>query len=177
MLILSAMERALKIAPKEPNFLDTVHRLQDYVGPSFNVLVARASDEERIAEFQASHRVASEHTAKDIARSFDGERGVLIVLEREGEIFGLCGVQSVDGNGAELKALVLSPAYRGQGLGQTVLRSFMRSVLCMGFGFVQVRALPGMTATQTFFRSQGFRLTSNGRTEFLKYEFGGQDWR
>lgn len=75
------------------------------------------------------------------------------VAESDGRIVGVCGLSIVWANLAEIAALAVDTAHRGQGLGKRLVMACLDEAAALG-----VRRVMTLTYEQTFFEKLGFSV-------------------
>ncbi len=84
------------------------------------------------------------------------------VAECEGKLFGLVGL-IVEDQEAEVEPIVVTPEYRGRGIGRALLAHVVLEAEKLGVRFLNVRPATRNAEAIAFFNTAGFRLL--GRVE------------
>lgn len=171
---------------QEAPFLDIIESLRRVLGPSIGVRKATQADDARIYAFLQSVRREFSFPAEpeafldSIDSHYDGREGILVLLEKEGELVGTFGAMAHGTSIVELQKIYLAPALRGQGLGSTIFHCFMGLCLRLGYPSVVLETHPCFKVANRFYQSVGFRPARIGLralhsgTKWLRYHFSEQ---
>ena len=83
--------------------------------------------------------------------------GLLLCLDTEkGVYIGCVGVRRIDQDTAELKRMYLQDAYRGKGIGHSLLRESLALAAKLGYKRIRLDTLNHMTPAMELYRHAGF---------------------
>jgi GNAT superfamily N-acetyltransferase len=87
-------------------------------------------------------------------------RGRLLLARIAGEPAGCAALRPLAGNEAEMKRLFVRPAYRGMGIGRTLVECVIDEARGLGYAMLRLDTLPGMNAAQALYAELGFLATA-----------------
>lgn len=82
--------------------------------------------------------------------------GRLYLLLVDGEAAGCVGLRKLDNQHGELKRLYVRPRYRGAQLGAYLVRRILSDAREIGYRYVRLDTLPGLTHAIALYRTLGF---------------------
>ena len=82
---------------------------------------------------------------------------MLLLARVDGEPAGIGGVRFLDSEVAEVKSMYVSPAFRGRGLGRTILAELERIAAERGCRAVRLDTSDYLTEAVALYRSAGYR--------------------
>lgn len=145
--------------------------------------MANQADDARLhAFFQSVRRefgveAGAEPEMDTIESAYDGRHGILVLLERNGEVVATFAAVVHRYAVVEFRHIYLAPAERGNGLGSTLFHCFMGLCLRLGYPSVVLETHPNFKVANAFFRSAGFRparvdvARRHSDTEWLRFHF------
>ena len=92
--------------------------------------------------------------------TYDSEKAIYYVIEKEGEIFGGAGIKQLDnyeGNVCELQKMYFLPEARGIGLGSKMMETCLQKAREFGFEQCYLETLPYMEGARKLYRKVGFK--------------------
>ncbi len=114
---------------------------------------------------QATSRTP-EHYAAFLATQLDDPQAVLLVAELEHAVIGYAyatiegyDYMALRGPAAVLHDVIVDPAYRGRGVGRTLLTTMLASLTSQGAPRVVLSTAERNDSAQRFFERMGFRRT------------------
>jgi ribosomal protein S18 acetylase RimI-like enzyme len=116
-----------------------------------------AADAERLTEAQWRHRLASRMT---------------IAAETGGSLVGLAAGTTEEPPGAELVSMWVDPSWRGEGIGDALVRAVERWAAGQGFSRLRLWVAVGNDRAERFYTRLGF--TRTGRRQPMGKEAGNQ---
>lgn len=97
-----------------------------------------------------------ENELQTIAQQYNRPDGALLLIFKGQEGIGCAGIRKLEGHTAELKRMYLQDAYRGQGIGLTLLKSSIETAKALGYHTIRLDTLHNMTRAQELYKSFGF---------------------
>ncbi len=82
--------------------------------------------------------------------------GILLLAEVEGKAAGCVALRKIDQDICEMKRLYVRPAYRGLGIGKSLVERIIREGSRLGYGFMRLDTLPSMGNAQSLYQGFGF---------------------
>ena len=95
----------------------------------------------------------------DFYQQYDPEKDCVWVCEHEGKMVGFLVLMHRPGNAAQLRYFIISPAYRGVGLGRKLMKLFMDFFHAKGYRSAFLWTTSGLPAAAHLYKSVGFVLT------------------
>ncbi|HEX2451809.1 MAG TPA: GNAT family N-acetyltransferase [Gemmatimonadales bacterium] len=86
--------------------------------------------------------------------------GRLLLAWVDGAVAGCVALRPLEGQACELKRLYVRPGYRGEGIGERLVRRALDEALTAGHRRIRLDTLPSMRAAQALYRRLGFREIS-----------------
>jgi GNAT superfamily N-acetyltransferase len=113
---------------------------------------------------------------QDLARRFDSDRSLMLVIEDRGRIVG--GALTFN---TTLRAIALEPAARGKGLGRRLLETIEQEVARLGRGGISLGVGRGPSPARAFFTRMGYSGRSRmgkqlSMSPHIRYA-QGNEWR
>jgi GNAT superfamily N-acetyltransferase len=102
----------------------------------------------------------------EFARSYSPERDRLWVVEADGQAVGSIAIFGRSPLEAQLRWFLVHPAYRGRGLGRSLLSEALDFCRACGYRTVYLWTLGHLDAARHLYESAGFRKTDE-KTHFL----------
>ena len=103
---------------------------------------------------------AYEDAATDLMfESYQKEKAVYFVIEKEGKIIGGAGISQLDnydGNICEFQKMYFLPETRGLGLGTKLINACLKKAKEFGYEQCYLETMPYMTAAQALYKKNGF---------------------
>jgi len=94
----------------------------------------------------------------DLPGVYTPPRGMLLLARLDGRPVGVVGVVVEQAGRAEMKRLYVSPAARGRGLGERLVRAAMAAAADLGCHTLRLETIPGVMDTAiALYRRLGFR--------------------
>ena len=93
---------------------------------------------------------------KDIEQEYFKRGGVLYVLEDDGKIIGTYGLYPMESGSCELRKMYLRKAYRGRGIGRSMLRQAVAKAEEMGFDEITLETATALVEAIELYKSFGF---------------------
>jgi ribosomal protein S18 acetylase RimI-like enzyme len=84
---------------------------------------------------------------------------LLLAYSASGDVAGCVGLRPLDRERGEIKRLWVRDAYKGLGLGRTLLEAAIQEARAIGYHHVLLDTLPKMEAALHLYESMGFRET------------------
>ena len=104
---------------------------------------------------------AYEDAATDLMfESYQKEKAVYFVIEKEGKIIGGAGISQLDnydGNICEFQKMYFLPETRGLGLGTKLINACLKKAKEFGYEQCYLETMPYMTAAQKLYKKNGFK--------------------
>ena len=97
-----------------------------------------------------------ESELQTITQQYNKPNGALLLIFKEGQAIGCAGIRKLEAHTAELKRMYLQDAYRGQGIGITLLTRSIETAKALGYHTIRLDTLRNMTAAQQLYKSFGF---------------------
>jgi len=97
-----------------------------------------------------------ESELQTIAQQYNKPDGALLLIFKGQEAIGCAGIRKLENHTAELKRMYLQDAYRGQGIGLTLLTRSIETAKTLGYHTIRLDTLRNMTAAQQLYKSFGF---------------------
>lgn len=148
----------LNIRPAVPADLETIGRL--------GALLVRLHHDLDPDRFIAARPGTEQAYGSFLGSQLEKPNIVVLVAERDGEVVGYtyAGIEGTDymalrGPAGVLYDIVIDPAHRGQGVGQTLLDSTLESLQAKGAPRVVLSTAERNETAQRFFARAGFRRT------------------
>ncbi len=91
--------------------------------------------------------------------SYQGEKSIYFVIEKEGKIFGGAGIKPLgdfEHDVCELQKMYFSPEIRGKGLGKEILLKCLEKAKEFGFKTCYLETIPALKAAIHIYESIGF---------------------
>ena len=85
--------------------------------------------------------------------------GLFLMARSGGAVVGCVGLLRHNASTAEVKRLYVKPSFRGQQLGEQLIRALIQKAQCHGFIRLVLDAVPQTTAAQKLYQSMGFQQT------------------
>jgi putative acetyltransferase len=126
---------------------------------------AAAACRELFVEYQAGLGVSLcfqgfERELATLPGEYARPRGRLLLARIAGEPAGCVALRALANGEAEMKRLFVRPAYRGMGLGRTLVECVIDEARGLGYGMLRLDTLPEMKAAQTLYGELGFVETA-----------------
>ncbi len=83
-------------------------------------------------------------------------KGRIYLLYLDGSLAGCVGMKPSDETHAELKRLFVRPEFRGNNLGERMVRRIMEDARKEGYAFLRLDTLPGLKSALKLYRRLGF---------------------
>jgi len=99
-----------------------------------------------------------EWVAKDFHRLISevSSRGVFYLVEFDGTIIGMGALDQIKEKTGAIKRMYIRPAYRGKGIGKTLLQQLLQKAKELGYNSIYLDTARFMTAAHNLYRSFGF---------------------
>jgi putative acetyltransferase len=85
-----------------------------------------------------------------------------VIVNPNGEVVGTAGLLELDARAGKLRKMYLDPRYRGQGLGDLLLRRAIAFAERTGLERIELDTVHSMLAAQRLYEKHGFVRTSDG---------------
>jgi len=95
----------------------------------------------------------------DFYQQYDPALDCVWVCESENKIIGFLALMHRPGNAAQLRYFILSPAYRGIGLGKKLMDLYMEFFYSKGYRSAYLWTTSNLPAAAHLYKSKGFVLT------------------
>ena len=103
--------------------------------------------------------LAQQHYDEEIEHLEDkyaAPMGCIYLVYIGGELAGCVGMKPSDAEHAELKRLYVRPRFRGQNLGELLVRRIMSDARDAGYRWLRLDTLPGLKTALALYRRMGF---------------------
>ena len=103
--------------------------------------------------------LAQQHYDEEIEHLEDkyaAPAGCIYLVYVGGELAGCVGMKASDAEHAELKRLYIRPRFRGQNLGELLVRRIMSDAREAGYHWLRLDTLPGLKTALALYRRMGF---------------------
>ena len=103
--------------------------------------------------------LAQQHYDEEIEHLEDkyaAPAGCIYLVYVGGELAGCVGMKLSDAEHAELKRLYVRPRFRGQNLGELLVRRIMSDARDAGYRWLRLDTLPGLKTALALYRRMGF---------------------
>ncbi|KAA9165738.1 GNAT family N-acetyltransferase [Amycolatopsis acidicola] len=142
------------ITPVPVGHPDAVAVLRAYIGDIAGRYYGRPATEAEIEQALADE--PSDH--------LQPPGGLFLMAVVDGSAAGCVGVHSVDERVAELNRLFVQPAFRGQGLGEELLRAAEEAARGLGAGVMRLDTRTDLTEARSLYAKHGYRETPHYTT-------------
>jgi N-acetylglutamate synthase-like GNAT family acetyltransferase len=95
----------------------------------------------------------------DFQKKFDGARSRIWICEHRTKIVGVIALVN-RGDSAQLRYFLIDPSYRGIGLGQKLMKLFMKFFKEAGYKHAYLMTTHELPAAAHLYTSHGFKLTN-----------------
>lgn len=156
-VLISAFERREELQPLYIEYADMLVRTD----PVFSASLEQQNYDEEI-----------EH----LEDKYAPPRGQIYLVYLDGALAGCVGMKPSDGTHAELKRLYVRPKFRGNNLGEKLVRRIMDDARSAGYRYLRLDTLPGLKTALALYRRMGFYETEPyyeclvPGTIFMEYE-------
>jgi GNAT superfamily N-acetyltransferase len=106
------------------------------------------------------HEFTSEHAYDDIRKKFPGDHvppeGCLLIALSNDAVCGCIALAKLTNTICEMRTLYVRPAFRGAGVGKTLVEASLNVARKVGYSHVRLDTLAFMNSALTLYRSVGF---------------------
>lgn len=114
-----------------------------------------------IQEYGNSLKISLDHQnfkqeIKNLPGEYVAPKGRLLIAYVDGKIAGCVALREFANNSCEMKRLYVKDTYRGQGIGKQLVTKLIDEARNIGYEFMKLDTIPGMTRAQHIYESYGF---------------------
>jgi len=94
---------------------------------------------------------------EDLDEMYGPPKGAMILARDNKKLIGCVGLRPLNHEFAEMKRMYVDDAYRGKGIGERLLISFLDKARQLGYQKIRLDTFPELKAANSIYRKYGFK--------------------